>query len=296
MRQAEALALHPFVWLLTRTVRLRRAPSRHCCRCVCLLSVAAVWARCVWAVLCAAACRREDGARSLRQTTHTSPRCRRSLASPRLSLSRPATPDAPQRNHCIDTDTAPPYAPSRVASYTRHSAAAVAMQSLRRSLLTAGSRLPSATAAVQSQPSARCIASSARASAPAAATPSAAADSSAAKAEAAQFVHTGALDESATQSYRRPRLPMPEVAHADLHGSVHRVAKVRAVVPAQLTPEEQGTGANFIPTLLRPAEWIKVRRTNGAGGCAHGAAFDLCALAWHSIRLLPLPAAAWMRQ
>jgi len=48
-----------------------------------------------------------------------------------------------------------------------------------------------------------------------------------------------------------------DYAHSELHGSVHRVREPRPVIPAELTPEEQGSGPDFIPTLLRPVEWIR---------------------------------------
>lgn len=52
-------------------------------------------------------------------------------------------------------------------------------------------------------------------------------------------------------------MPLPVIPHADLFGHTHRTRPPRAVVPVQLTPEEQGSGPTFIPTMMRPVEWIK---------------------------------------
>jgi hypothetical protein len=58
----------------------------------------------------------------------------------------------------------------------------------------------------------------------------------------------------------RKGIPDPIWKHEDLHGPTHRIKPKKKIIPAYLTPKKQGTGADFIPTLLRPVEWINVSR------------------------------------
>jgi len=47
------------------------------------------------------------------------------------------------------------------------------------------------------------------------------------------------------------------MAHEELHGHTVRIPRPRKVVPAELPAEQQGTGEEFQPTLMRPVEWIR---------------------------------------
>lgn len=61
-------------------------------------------------------------------------------------------------------------------------------------------------------------------------------------------------------AYRRQPRDLPPIPMSELHGDTHRPTIERARVPAQLPASEQGTGESFVPTLLRPVEWIRTEQ------------------------------------